>query len=85
MKKFMLVTLGSAMLIAAPVFADTMTHSNGMCKKHCNLMDLEEKVKTLKSHASTADKIATKEHLQKDIEAYKKKLQEIKKELDATK
>lgn len=85
MKKYALMMAGLALLVGGPVFADEMHHGKEMCKKHCNIMELEKKIDALKSQAASADKTATIEHLKKDIEAYEKKLAEKKAELDSMK
>ena len=59
MKKYAMMLAGMALLVGGPVLADEMKHSNAMCTKHCNIMDLEKKVEALKSQAASADKTAT--------------------------
>ena len=90
MKKYVLMLTGMVFLIGNPLFADDMKmdktemkHGAMMCKKHCNIMDLEKQVNALKGQAATADKTATKEHLKKDIETYEKKLKELEAELES--
>jgi hypothetical protein len=85
MKKMMIGSVLALSLMAGPAFSEMSKHDDAMCTKHCNIMDLQKKVDSLKSQQNTADKTATKEHLRKDIEVYEKKLQEIKQELEATK
>lgn len=97
MKKINGIIVGAGLISAvlgfAPrEFADDMRmdkaemkHSAAMCEKHCNLMELQKKVDLLKSQGATAGKMATKEHLKKDIETYEKKLKEMGTELDEMK
>lgn len=92
MKKYALMLAGLAVFLANPAFAEDakmdkaeMKHSATMCEKHCNIMDLEKQVSSLKNQAATAGKQASKDHLKKDIEAYEKKLQDLKAELDGMK
>ena len=83
MKRCLLLIAGLALLAGKPIMAETMKHDDAMCTKHCNIMELQKKVDALKKAENTQDKLATKEHLKKDIEMYEKKLQELKAELDA--
>jgi hypothetical protein len=92
MKKYALMLAGLAVFLGKPVFAEEMKmdkaemkHSAAMCEKHCNLMELQKQVDLLKSQAATSGKVATKEHLKKDIEAYEEKLKAMEADLDAMK
>jgi hypothetical protein len=84
MKKGILLMCGMALLSVSPAFAgEADKHGEAMCDKHCNIMDLQKKVDALKAGQQAQDKLATKEHLKKDIEAYEKKLEALKAELEA--
>jgi hypothetical protein len=87
------MVLGAALatgVLVMPVLAEEtaktdMKHQATMCEKHCNLMELEKKVESLKAQAASESKTITKDHLKKDVEAYEKKLQDLKTELEGMK
>lgn len=83
MKRSILMLAAAAFLMGGPAFADMTKHDDAMCKTHCNIMELQKQVDALKKSANSTDKLATKEHLKKDIADYEKKLEDMKAELNA--
>lgn len=81
--RYTAILAGLVLFAGSPVFAEAVKHDDAMCTKHCNIMDLQKKVDALKAGEQSQDKLATREHLKKDIEAYEKKLEAMKSELDA--
>lgn len=81
-RKILTLTV-AAILMGGPAFAGMEKHDDAMCTTHCNIMDLQKKVDGLKAQQAGSDKVATKEHLRKDIEQYEKKLEELKAQLEA--
>lgn len=66
----------------APAATTSAKQNADFCKTHCNIMDLEKKIDSLKAQ-SGSEKMAMKDHLEKDIAQYEKKLTELKAKLDA--
>lgn len=75
-------TAMSAKAAETPSSATTATAKDDFCRTHCNLMDLRKKVDSLKTQQNGPDKLATKEHLKKDIDRYEQELRDLKAKLE---